>query len=353
MVECGKDEAAGRSVGSAPHPYPVGENHGRRPVPPLLGESRPFKAALRAAEAFRTNGHRHLLVTGEAGAGKTAMARHLHYTSHTREAPLLVLDCQHASPEILARELFGVGRVPGARQEVPGLLRLAGLGTLLLERVHTAPSELQDRVALALARGEAEEVGGGEPFPVDCRVVVEAPHDGRDGGRSRGLTPRLLEQLGPHRISLPPLRQRREDVPALARFFLREDGGVEVHEEEGISRELLKAFEGYHWPGNVRELRHAIRTGLARSRDLPLTKEDVRVQCRWLRPMDRGEDGEMPAIRVPPEGRSLAEVEEELVRITLKLTGGNRSAASRILGVSRPTLSRKVKKYGIPVPGSR
>lgn len=307
-----------------------------------------------------------VLITGESGTGKELVARAIHRHSSRRTGPFLPICPAALSPSLIERELFGHvrGAFTGADRDRQGLLELAAGGTVLLDEVGDVPLPVQVKLLRALEHREVTPVGDARPRPVDIRVIA-ATNRPLEELMAQGLFREdLFFRLGVFRIHLPPLRQRREDVPALAEFFLRRaigDGG-----EARLSTEALAALRDRDWPGNVRELRNAVehaaivaRGGLIQPEHLPSSRvgpqagpvaidQQIRErlaawaldQARQIR--DRPDSGAAPLYE-----RFLDLAEPPILSASLEASQGNRAAAAEVLGIHRATLRERLRKHGL------
>lgn len=289
-----------------------------------------------------------VLISGEAGTGKELMARGLHYAGEGAHHPFLSVNCAAIPDHLLGPELFGTHPqlVPGGRPPRRGLLELAGPGTVFLDEITVLPPEVQSRLMAAAVSRSVVRTGGGGEVPVSCRVVF-ATSAAPETALSRGsLHPLLYERLERDRVELPPLRQRHGDVELLAQYFLHLQAG-----EHGWVRRLtpatIEALEAHPWHGNVRELRQVVERAAALADGPEVRPEHLIVQYRTARSAASHDVPPAAEIRIPPGGRPLQEIEAEAVALTLQLTRGNQSAAARLLGISRPTLARKLRELGI------
>ena len=306
----------------------------------LLGESQIFLDALASARRLMRNGAPFILLHGEPGTGRTLFARSIHYEGPAPQDPFIAIQCSSLSPNLLESELFGAppGSVPGQTVRKPGILELAGEGTVFLDEVQHLPSSVRRRLASHF-RG-FEDQG-----PIRCwimgasRVKPEADLD------EDQLSVEFHDILYQNMVELPPLRGRERDIELLARHFLRDwamDHGVPVPVLETKS---IEAMYAYPWPGNVRELRNALERAATLAPGRRIGPEHLRIKARRNAPLHGEAPPSRDMILIPPEGKRIAQIEAEAVRATLKLTARNRNAAARMLGISRPTLSRKIKKY--------
>lgn len=343
-------------------PLPPGDEDRdpRAPFTSILGRSSAIRRALDLAERASTRPSAPVLIVGEAGTGKELFARAIHGSSRARlvsegqdedRAPFLSLDCLTLPPSMIEGELFGRER-PDPATGAPrqgGLLELAGAGTLLLDEADALPLDLQPKLLKVLEERKVRRAGGWSEVDVGCRLIAatsrgleEALEDGR-------FRDDLYHRLRTARVWIPPLRERDGDIPILARHFLEDLAEYRGMEPPSLSPEALHLIEEHGWPGNVRELRDVLAEAVRRCDGEVILPEHVSLAART-----RIRGGEEAAgagfIPIPARGRTLESVEAEAVRITLERTGWNKSAAARILDISRPRLDRKIRKYGL-APG--
>ena len=307
-----------------------------------VGESPQFIEALDRMESLVRDGAPALLLKGEPGTGKTLLAHRIHYRATAPEAPVLTLRCSTLPPRLLETELFGAppGALPGQEAPKPGLLEFAGDGTVVLDEVEELPPPVQHRLARRLRDERSDRARR-------CRIVAISRIDVGTTGSHGRLTPDFFELLEPHALELPPLRRREGDQELLARYFLRLWAEQKDQPTPQLEADAVTALRAHPWPGNVRELRDAMTRAAELAPGRRIRAAHLRIQSRWNRSMDgHGPAAEM--ILIPPEGKIREQIEEEALHAILALTDGNRSAAARILGISRPTLRRKIRKYSLP-----
>jgi two-component system, NtrC family, response regulator HydG len=281
-----------------------------------------------------------VLVTGESGTGKERVAEALWRASRRAERPFLRFNCAALTPELAEAELFGHtrGAFTGAVRARPGLFGEADGGTILLDEVGELAAGAQAKLLRVLQDGEVRSVGEDRPRKVDVRVLAATHRDLKDEVVKGAFREDLFYRLNVVALRVPPLRERPEDVPVLARHFL-----ARFAERFGVGRvapsdALLARLAAHPWPGNVRELEHALESLVALS---PEGELDVS-----LLPQDGG--GEAPGRAAPLSLKQRVEAYERgLVVEALEATRGNRSEAARTLGISRVTLHDKLKKYGL------
>ena len=312
----------------------------------IVGRSDNFLEAMeRFADLLRSRAPA-VLLTGESGTGKSLCVRRIHGREAKPGEAFLSVQCAALPADLLEVEIFGSNRkryVDDADGR-PGLLDLVGNGTIFLDDVQECPPELDARLAPRLARGSGERL-------LSCRIVAAS----RTPALALALeSPRnsFHDILQRNAVELPPLRKRGEDIELLAAHFIdrwtRKHGGPLPTLEE----DALEALYDHHWPGNIRELRSTLERALDSTPARKIRREHLRIQTRQNHALGANSSQARDMILIPPEGKSWDRIEEEAVRATLELTGGNRSAAARILGISRPTLGRKIRKYRLRVPMS-
>ena len=330
-------------------------------TPDLLGKAPAMQQVFRAIGRLSRSAAT-VLITGESGTGKELVARALHDHSPRAARPFIALNTSAIPSELLESELFGheKGSFTGADAQRRGRFEQADGGTLFLDEIGDMPTALQTRLLRVLAEGEFYRVGGQTPMRVDVRVIA-ATHQNLEDRVARGLFREdLFHRLNVIRMTLPPLRARREDVGDLLGHYLRiaaTELGVEV---KTIAPEARAALEAYAWPGNVRELVNLCRrlTVLApgsevRAEDLPAEIAAAAAGAaanpeHWSAMLARWAEGEAQRSGVPPLLDTAApEFERALIRVALKHTGGHRQDAAKLLGWGRNTLTRKLKELGM------
>lgn len=305
-----------------------------------------FKDALeRASRAARFD--EPVLLLGETGSGKTLLARRIHDLSRRKGGPFIEVNCS-AIPEAMAEsELFGHlrGSFTGAEKERSGKFRAAAGGTLFLDEVGDLCAEVQAKLLKALDERAICPVGADSPIKVDTRVVAATNRDLSALVRAGSFRQDLYERLKVVVISLPPLRDRREDIPGLADNFISE-WNEQYLEERSLSSEALEALQAWAWPGNVRELRNAIRSAAATSLEdlieLEAFPEEIQSGHGNM-PCERGQESVLPAggINLPAK---LLQVEWDYVSAALRRSHGNREAAAKLLGMTGHTLRKALKE---------
>jgi transcriptional regulator with PAS, ATPase and Fis domain len=278
-----------------------------------------------------------VLLRGESGVGKELAARALHDESHRRNGPFLTLNCAALAPNLLEDELFGHmrGAFPGAIKDQAGVFERAHGGTLFLDDVAELPPELQAKLLRVLEERKVTRAGGNNPISVDVRVVAATHRSLREQVRLGRFREDLLYRLRVVPVYLPPLRERRGDVPLLLWHFIEQRNARETRRIERIAPEAMRVLLDYHWPGNVRELQTVLEYAFAVGRGSELVLQDLPPEFRATgAPVSTGE-------------RAPLQDEAQRIRIALRETRGHTGKAAALLGVSRATLWRKRKQLGI------
>ena len=332
----------------------------------IVGHSKPmqevYKAIGRVATADAT-----VLIRGESGTGKELVARAIYQHSTRAEKPFLVINCVAIPENLLESELFGYekGAFTGAAQRRMGKIEQAHGGTVFLDEIGDMPFSIQSKILRLLQEKSIERLGGRQPIPVDVRIIAATNRDLEAALAEGRFREDLYYRLKVVTISLPPLRERQDDIPLLTDFFLSRYALELDMDNPGITRDAVATFNSNQWPGNVRELANTIQKALIFSRGAPIQAGDV-VQAlggekvtresdsqtaediirRWMRTSMTTQEGEATFEKIMDRFAGI------LIGEALNLTGGNRSQAAKLLGLSRPTLHSKIEKYGLKLKTS-
>lgn len=286
-----------------------------------------------------------VLITGESGTGKELVARSIHANSSRREAPFVAINCAAIPRDLLESELFGhvKGAFTGAVKDKSGKFQLAEGGTLFLDEVGELPVELQPKLLRALQEKEVEPVGGTKVQKLDVRIV-SATNLNIDKALADGtFREDLYYRLSVIPIHLPPLRERRKDIPLLIRYFCAKHGSDKVN----FDKDALETLVMYPWPGNVRELENTVERLLIMRNGDVISRVDL--PDKYLENSAAGS----AIVKLPDDGYPLEQLEREVVVMALERNGWNQTAAARFLRVPRHTLIYRMEKYGIAPPGSK
>ncbi len=285
-----------------------------------------------------------VLITGESGTGKELIAGATHYNSARREGPFVKINCAAITESLLESELFGheKGSFTGAQRRKEGKFIQAHGGSIFLDEVSEMPLSMQVKLLRVLQEREITRVGGEDVIPMDVRVITATNKNLADLVREGKFREDLYYRLNVVDIYLPALRERREDIPPIAQHYLQNLATKNRKEIIGFTPEAMDMLVRYHWPGNVRELINTVERGVVLCQNQHVGIESLRLmeadQMMTPAPHPSAAMGEM---------RPLDEVEKEAILFTLEATGNNKSETARQLGITRKTLHKKLKTYGV------
>jgi len=310
----------------------------------ILGQDPAFREALaQAAKVAATETT--VLLTGESGTGKEVVARAIHHGSPRADGPYVAINCAALPDTLVDSELFGHerGAFTGADKQKPGRFELAAGGTLFLDEVGELPPAVQAKLLRVLQEHEFQRVGGTATLRADVRLIAATNQDLEDAVASGIFREDLFYRLNVFRVHLPPLRDRGDDVMLLAHHFVREIGARLGRGEPGLSRDAEELLRSYPWPGNIRELENAVERALILAEGSLLTPGHL-----GLREMHAGHT-ETPDLRAPekPAPEALADLEKRAVLAALEHTGGNKTRAASVLGITRTQLRTRLKRFGL------
>jgi DNA-binding NtrC family response regulator len=286
-----------------------------------------------------------VLIVGESGTGKEVVANSLHENSPRRDRRFLPINCAAIPAEILESEMFGHerGSFTGATGRKVGKFELADGGTLFLDEIGELPLDMQAKLLRVIEQREFMRVGGTETIRVDIRLVVATNQDlavAVEEGRFRSD---LYYRLKVVTLQIPPLRERREDIPVLANHFLREFAAENARTGLRFSPEAMRALVGARWEGNVRELRNLVESLVVLTPNDEIRVEDLPPE--YARAAQGGEGSRTPGSGDDAPGLRMEDVERRAILAALEQTGGNRTQAAELLGIGLRTLQRKLKEY--------
>jgi two-component system, NtrC family, response regulator len=282
-----------------------------------------------------------VLITGERGTGKELLAKGLHFNSPRAGGPFIAVNCAAIPETLIESELFGhaKGSFTGAVRDKAGKFELADGGTILLDEIGDLRVDLQAKILRVLQERVVDRVGDSRPVPVDVRVIASTNRDIEHEIREGRFREDLYDRINVVALRMPPLRERRDDIPLLADHFLRKfntDPGVV------IDREAMQALLSYGWPGNVRELESVIERASVLRRAAAITRAEL--PDKLLKEKGGVED---IILNLPDEGISLEDLEKNLLVKALEKHKGNQTRAAEYLGITRPTLIYRMEKYGL------
>jgi len=294
-----------------------------------------------------------VLVQGESGTGKEIVARAIHYQSDRGSKPFVVINCAAIPSNLLESELFGheKGAFTGAIKTKKGRLELADQGTLFLDEIGEMPKELQVKILRVLEEQKFQRVGGTEDVEVDNRIIAATNKDLKQAVEAGGFRDDLFYRLNVITISIPPLRERKEDIPLLVDYFLEKHRKLFKSRAAGVSDEALKLLAEYPWPGNVRELENTLvramilcGSDLIQPGDLPeeLGREEIKEELKL--PSDREE---LKQMKKEAQQKAKGEIEKRFIIEALKQGGGNVMRSAEMVGMDRRQFQNLLRKYGI------
>ena len=314
--------------------FSTGDRYGE-----LIGKSPGMREIYGVIEAVSQN-KSNVLLSGENGTGKELVARTIHNKGALANQPFLAINCGALSETLLESQLFGHrrGSFTSAIEDHEGVFQAADGGTLFLDEITEIPLPLQVKFLRAIQEKEVTPLGSTRPIRVDVRIIAATNRNIEESVNNGSFRTDLFYRLNVVPIHLPPMRERREDIPLLVNHFIQEYSRVYGVEPKWVTPEALQRLVDYGWPGNIRELQNAIERAFALSSQPGITPKDLPAAI--LRAPD-------PAPANPSEPLPLAEVERRNILAALHRSGGNKNEAARILGIDRQRLYRKIEKYGL------
>jgi two-component system response regulator HydG len=308
----------------------------------IIGAS-PLMAQLFETLALVAPSEATVLITGESGTGKELIANAIHQNSARKNHGFVKLNCAALPETLLESELFGheKGAFTGAVARKKGRFEMAHGSSIFLDEIGEMAPATQAKILRVLQQREFEPVGGSRTIQVDTRVIAATNRDLETDISEGRFREDLYYRLNVVSVTVPALRDRREDIPLLADFFLRSFAEKNRRMLKGFSPRAMDLLMRYRWPGNVRELENVVE------RAVILSRSDVITPDEFPESMRETDSGTPPQASETPQGRSLKEVEREMILQTLRDTGGNRTRAAEVLGISRRTLQLKLKVYGV------
>jgi two-component system response regulator HupR/HoxA len=316
------------------------EVRGRYHFSEIIGASAELQTSLQLLERVATTDST-VLITGETGTGKELVARAVHFNGPRADKPFITENCAAMAPDLLTSELFGYrrGAFTGAHEDRPGLFEAANGGTLFLDEIGDCPAELQTRLLRVLDQGEIRRIGDQKPTRIDVRIIAATHHDLEKDVAAGRFRRDLYYRLSVFNIHLPPLRERKDDVPPLVHHFIERLNARSGKNVQGVRETTLALLAAYHFPGNVRELENEIERAHALTNDGEYIGDDA------LSPKFTAQ-----AVAPAPVGslrEAVERCEERFLREALARNGGNQTHTAAALGLSRRGLIDKLIRYGI------
>ena len=284
-----------------------------------------------------------VLLLGESGTGKDLLANAIHHNSRRSEERFVAINCAGLSETLLEDELFGhvKGAYTGAGADRPGRFEYADGGTLFLDEVGDMPLAMQAKLLRVLENGEVVRVGSNAPIRVNVRLISATNTDLAERVKDKRFREDLYFRIKGATVAVPPLRERREDIPVLIDHFIRQTNEAHGTKVKGIGADARRVLMAHPWPGNARQLRNVLENMVVLTPGEKLTVEDLPEEIH-RRPGEIA-DAQLGQLA----GISIEEAERKLIGNTLKMVGGNREQAAKILGIGERTLYRKIKEYGL------
>lgn len=305
----------------------------------IIGNSQQLREVLTKIDKV-AGGDANVCIMGESGTGKELIARAIHRNSPRRDRPLVTLDCTAIPEGLMESQLFGHrrGSFTGAVEHRNGVFALADTGTLFIDEISELPLPLQAKLLRVIQAHEFVEVGGSQPIQTDIRLITASNKDLREAVADGTFRADLYYRVAVVMIQLPPLRERREDIPQLVRHFLERFSSVHRRPVPAITPRALEMLTSYTWPGNVRQLENCIEQAVVLANEEIIDVDVLSLDHREPKKMV----GHHEAAQA---GLTLREVEQEHILRTLHAVNGNRTRAARLLGISLRCLQYKLKSY--------
>ena len=315
----------------------------------VVAEARLMREVLNFTRRVAASEAATILLEGENGTGKDLIAKTLHYESMRRAEPFIAINCAAIPDTLLESELFGYekGAFTDARAQKRGIFELADKGTLFLDEIGEIPLMLQAKLLRVLEEQSFRRLGGLKDIQLNLRVVAATNRNLREQVANGLFRQDLYFRLNVIHITIPPLRERREDILALGRFFVQHYNQKFKRNIDGLTPEAAKLLIEYDWPGNVRELRNAIERAMILEESRQITPASLPVSLNERRVSTASiSTGDAPTV-IPDAGMSLADHEKMLLAQALEKSNGNQTQAARLLHITRDTLRYKMKKFNL------
>jgi DNA-binding NtrC family response regulator len=315
----------------------------------IVGRSKKMQEVLALVERVAPTNST-VLIGGESGVGKDLIARAIHQNSRRASGPFIKINSTAIPDTLFESELFGFerGAFTGALASKPGKFELADKGTLFLDEIGDVPATIQVKLLRVLQEREFERLGGTKTLKVDIRMIAATNRDLRAALEEGTFREDLYYRLNVVPIDIPPLRERKEDIPDLVNHFLVRFAADSEKEIEGITPAAVSALMEYHWPGNIRQLENSVERAVALSVGRIIDEKDIHLDTRQSKV---GAAASASASQFLPEGMTLEQWEDNMIRESLRRANGNKSQAARLLGLSRNALRYRLGKLGVADEG--
>jgi DNA-binding NtrC family response regulator len=308
----------------------------------IIGRSQPMQEIFATIERVAPT-RATVLLAGESGVGKDLIARAIHYHSPRRDRPLVKINCTALPENLMESELFGYekGAFTGAQTSKPGKFEHADTGTVFLDEIGDVPAAVQVKLLRILQEREFERLGSNVTRHIDVRVIAATNQDLRAALEQGTFREDLYYRLNVVPLNIPPLRERKQDIPFLAEHFVEKLGPDTGRSVVGITDAAMAKLAAYHWPGNVRELENVIERSLVMCPGGTLDAADIKLEAV---PAPRAQNHEPHFL---PDGLTLDQYEQEIIREALRRADGNKSQAARLLGLTRNALRYRLSQMGM------
>ena len=311
----------------------------------MIGKSKPMQSLYALLDKIKT-ADTTVLIQGENGTGKELIAKAIHYNSHRKDKPFVIQNCSAFNDNLLESELFGhvKGSFTGALKDKKGLFEIADKGTFFLDEIGDTSPQMQVKLLRVLQEGTFMPVGSTETRKVDVRIIAATNRNLKEMVEQGTFREDLYYRLNVINLRVPPLRERKEDIPLLAEFFLQKTSEGSTGKKYMLTKRALEKLYDYAWPGNVRELQNEME------RVIVLAGEETKILPEMLSPkiLEAGEKSKVQGARLQGKLKdALEDLERDMIREGLRRTGWNKSKLAKELGISRAGLIMKVEKYGL------
>jgi DNA-binding NtrC family response regulator len=315
---------------------------GKFKIEGIVGESKNMKAVMEVVRKVTPTSVT-VLIQGESGTGKELIARAVHYNSPRKTCPFTAINCAAIPENLIESELFGYepGAFTGATHRKIGIFESTDKGTLFLDEIGDLPPLMQTKILRVLQDKEIRRIGGKDSIKVDVRIIAATNKDLEREVVKGGFREDLYYRLKVVTVGLPPLRDRKEDVQSLVKFFIDKYNNEFGKRIKGISDSSIKALMDYHWPGNIRQLESVIERAVLMSDTDMINLDDIKGELRL--PTDRG----ILDIEIPDEGINFEELEKELIKKAMTKANNVAAKAARLLGMSYKTFWYRLEKFNI------
>jgi len=307
----------------------------------IIGNNKKLKRAISLAKVASVSSCK-VLIQGESGTGKEIFAQAIHNNSKRRDRPFIAINCAAIPRDLVESELFGYeeGAFTGAKRGGrPGKFELSEGGTLFLDEIESTPLEVQPKLLRVLESNQLMRVGGNKIIPIDVRIISSTNQDLLLAVKKGNFREDLLYRINTVTIDIPPLRERKDDIPILAKYICSKIGSRFGKNKIKIDNQALKSLCNYNWPGNIRELENVLESTILLSKENIIKIDDIPENIKCFKTHNLNIE------QIEKKDNFLIDVEKEVILKVLKEAKGNFSKASKVLGIDRSTLYRKIKKY--------